>query len=340
MRASFPSIVALLLALSFGAFANAQMTAPNTLTMNLSLASRGPQVTALQQLLNRDPDTQIASAGPGSPGNETSYFGSLTKSAVIRFQEKYASEILTPSGLTQGNGFVGFYSRKKLSELSLVVTYTGSAAAPVAPAVTPPSAMSVPPSTPSPILSLAPQNPNLKNIETFLNAIDSVAARQGLSAASIGAIKQQVLKDVATTTDLRAAFLNIVQKQSSSTALNDSSSSGLLATIQKAFEKVFGLQHARAATGTPFGGALLFSFFCTQSATWLITLEPLPPSYAALLTYVPFSQAYLSYNIPATPWLLGEYEPGAGVCVAGVCPACTTIPSEGMMSSKTGSAPL
>lgn len=88
--------------------------AVSLITANLFLGSFGAQVLALQQILNRDPDTVIATAGPGSPGNETAYFGPLTKSAVVRFQEKYASEILTPAGLAHGNGYVGFYTKKKL----------------------------------------------------------------------------------------------------------------------------------------------------------------------------------------------------------------------------------
>lgn len=106
-------------------------SAESKLTSYLFIGSTGPQVTLLQHILNKEPDTRIAESGPGSPGNETEYFGTLTQAAVIRFQEKFASEILAPAGLTIGNGRVGVYTRTKLNELAMRALTASPAAASV-----------------------------------------------------------------------------------------------------------------------------------------------------------------------------------------------------------------
>ena len=74
--------------------------------VDLRLGDRGADVSALQKALGVI---------------ETGYFGLLTKQAVMDFQQKYASEVLFPAGLSQSTGFVGQLTRFKLNNLSLIV---------------------------------------------------------------------------------------------------------------------------------------------------------------------------------------------------------------------------
>ncbi len=79
---------------------------------NLSLGMRGDDVKALQEILIREDlwgKTEVGATG---------YFGPITQSAVINFQEKYASEILTPLELVKGTGFIGLSTRAYLEKIS------------------------------------------------------------------------------------------------------------------------------------------------------------------------------------------------------------------------------
>lgn len=87
------------------------------ITNNLYVGASNVEVTSLQKFLNTSPDTSVSSSGPGSINNETEYFGTKTKDAVIRFQNKYASEVLVPVGLTAGTGYVGPLTRNKINSL-------------------------------------------------------------------------------------------------------------------------------------------------------------------------------------------------------------------------------
>src|SRR3989338_8649218 len=81
---------------------------------NLIVGSTGADVKNLQKVLNSDSDTQIASSGVGSPGNETTYFGSLTRTAIQKFQVKYG--IAGPGA--PGYGVFGPKTRAKMAEVS------------------------------------------------------------------------------------------------------------------------------------------------------------------------------------------------------------------------------
>lgn len=73
--------------------------------------AKDPAVSCLQQALK----DQGPSVYP--EGLVTGNFLQLTSQAVVRFQEKYAAEILLPLGLDRGTGYVGFSTRTKLNSL-------------------------------------------------------------------------------------------------------------------------------------------------------------------------------------------------------------------------------
>lgn len=77
---------------------------------DLRKGNQGAEVKKLQECLARDPEVY-------PEGDITGTYGALTQMAVIRFQEKYAQEILVPSGLTKGTGAVKAGTRAKLNEL-------------------------------------------------------------------------------------------------------------------------------------------------------------------------------------------------------------------------------
>lgn len=84
----------------------------STITQNLYFGLQSdPQVMCLQEFLkNQGGDIYPEAIVNGN-------FFTLTQQAVIRFQEKYASEILSPVGESRGTGFVGSSTRAKINEL-------------------------------------------------------------------------------------------------------------------------------------------------------------------------------------------------------------------------------
>ena len=80
----------------------------------LQSGSSGNDVKKLQECLAQDPNIYPS-------GEITGTFGADTKQAVILFQEKYKDEILTPSGLTKGNGRVGAGTIEVLNKVCFAV---------------------------------------------------------------------------------------------------------------------------------------------------------------------------------------------------------------------------
>ena len=71
-------------------------------TRDLTLGSKGADVKALQEFLNNN-GSPVAASGVGSVGNETEYFGPMTKAALASFQSAH--------GITPAVGYFGPITR-------------------------------------------------------------------------------------------------------------------------------------------------------------------------------------------------------------------------------------
>src|SRR3989338_3074061 len=78
---------------------------------NLRYGNTGNDVAKLQKILNLS--------------DESGHFDLLTYHAVIKFQEKYATDILLPLGLTVGTCFVGPYTRAKIEKEMCIISLAG-----------------------------------------------------------------------------------------------------------------------------------------------------------------------------------------------------------------------
>lgn len=141
------------------------------ITRNLKLGMNGEDIRSLQVFLNSDERTRIATTGSGSPGNESTYFGAKTRVSVVKFQELYKNEVLSPAGLSRGSGLVGSLSRAKIASLCANGPTT-AAQKPTPPAL---PAVSLIPS--SPVTQLA--SPAVSNLKPYLMYPANYAVRQG-----------------------------------------------------------------------------------------------------------------------------------------------------------------
>ncbi len=87
-----------------------------TFTRNHQMGDTGGEVMAIQKFLNSN-GAVIASTGAGSPGNETSYFGGLTRAAVSKFQ--------AANGISPTAGYWGPMTRAKANTMCSGTPGTG-----------------------------------------------------------------------------------------------------------------------------------------------------------------------------------------------------------------------
>jgi hypothetical protein len=140
LQAQISALQAQLLALQVG------QPAPSTactFTRSLFLGVVGEDVKCLQQYLNGAGYT-VSASGAGSPGNETTYYGSRTQAAVAAWQ--------AGNGVSPAVGYFGPISQAKYSSL-------------IAAGPTPTSTTSPGPTIPgNVVVSLAPDNPAAKTV--------------------------------------------------------------------------------------------------------------------------------------------------------------------------------
>ena len=123
LQAQINALMAQLLALQGPVSGTPAVCAGVTFSRNLTVGATGSDVKCLQALLNTSASTQVSSTGAGSPGNETTYFGSRTLAAVRVYQAQ--------QGFTPANQ-VGPLTRAKLnawlggSTLTPIPTPTGA----------------------------------------------------------------------------------------------------------------------------------------------------------------------------------------------------------------------
>lgn len=79
-------------------------------TRSLTVGSTGDDVLCLQQYLNDGGNSPVALSGVGSKGNETKYFGSLTTTAVAKWQAS--------NGVAPAVGYFGPISRAKFAAVA------------------------------------------------------------------------------------------------------------------------------------------------------------------------------------------------------------------------------
>ena len=322
-------------------YSNAVFSADCELVSLLKVGSKGSEVQCLQG--------KVGAAMDGS-------FGPLTRAAVVAFQSSHG---LVPDGI------VGPLSRSALNNITLSGSSGGvSAINPlegcistleyspktgikcdslINPTPAGPSTSTTPPpgSTNSTTTNTAKVSANLVNLDQFIAKVVEVNRKSGMSESDIERMVE-VLKNEAINSniDLNKTFKELLISESQLSLDSDAKpSSNFFDKIIAETLSFLGIKPstAHATSGIPFGGALIYSFFCAYNGSWMLGIEPFPPSFAVLLTYYPGTQGFASYNIPFTTWLLGEYVT-PGVCMIPGTPVYS-IPTEGTITPLVGSSP-
>lgn len=156
-----------------------------TLTRILQKGSIGTDVKCVKAFLNTNPSTKVAVSGPGSPGNETIYYGSLTMAAVKKFQAIHGTGVL---------GIVGLKTGAKINQLltgvATPLTITNKTPTPTSTSTTTPTR--IPTSTSKPIIIVS--GPFKRDL-SFGNKGEDVTALQNFLKSQGSAIYPEGVVD-------------------------------------------------------------------------------------------------------------------------------------------------
>jgi hypothetical protein len=299
---------------------NAEKASINcTINSILRVGSRGSEVSCLQSYLDIVVDGAFGSATQTAVRSfQTSHnlavdgiLGPKSKSYLVKTQNNY------PLGCTSYSGYSVITGFKCDSSLK------SSTNAPI-----------------SAIKLASKVESNLVGLDKFIDIVSNTARRNGLSEDEVKVIVDALINDVTTTSfDYNSEFKKLIINEG---AVALGVSNPKISIFHKAISKTLSFlgikpNIAIADSTIPFGGKLVFSYFCAYSASWMLTITPLPPSYAAVLSYIPGTQGFAKFNLPFTENILGKYTP-PGTCVIPAGPYPLTIPTEGTITPVVGSS--
>lgn len=121
-----------------------------TLARNMGEGDKGADARALQKYLNAH-GAPVATSGPGSPGQETTLFGALTKAALTKFQTAHAADVLVPQGRAAATGYLDDQTRAFINGAVTPSIDEPQTPAPAPAVATAPPSASVSASTPNAI---------------------------------------------------------------------------------------------------------------------------------------------------------------------------------------------
>lgn len=314
---------------------------------DLRIGSAGEDVKTLQLLLNENPLTRLSNAGPGSPGNETTYFGILTHGAVVRFQDLNASSVLTPLGIAKGTGFFGPSTRAYVAFLegAKLGETTGKA---LLDDDTDTNIEII--DKPKQLKNLAIQNFNSysevvrENLEGTLpdQKIDEVLENieEGVEDADYGMFFQETL-----VTD---SVEDILEKMRKAGASPGSKTEGILREALEDPSPLSSLLMDWLLPETvyaqiPYGTLINVPYpcTCTGGTVWQMYLTGYiygaPTEFS--LDYVLGTQGFLSYTLPIARHQLGFFTPGGASCWQVATP-CVVVPSYGTVNPIVGSSQI